>query len=491
MHIQEENLILVVDDTPANLKVISEILTEAGFEVATAIDGERALKLVQYSLPCLIVLDIMMPGIDGFETCKRLKENPVTCEIPVIFMTAISDTENKVKGFSLGAVDYITKPFQEEEVLARIKTHTKLYSLTRNLENQVKERTAQLSKALQDLQESEVKLIQGEKMSILGEVVAGIAHEINNPVNFIQGNLIYASEYVRNMLELVQLYQQEFPNSSQKIKQLTEAIDLDFITQDYTKVINSMLGGTERITQVVKSLRNFSRLDESEQKKVDIHQGIDSTLMILKQRLLTTDKHPEIKVIKEYGQLPLVECYPSQLNQALMNIISNAIDALEEGVGNLASSLEMKESSYVVRQSDLAEPVLSKGSSPLGLLLAKPQFFPEGNTQTYRSLTPSRSDSFVHSSSFPTPQILLRTELLDDNWVVITIADNGPGMNEQIHSKLFDPFFTTKPVGKGIGIGLSVSYQIIVKKHGGQIMCISAPEQGAKFIIKIPVSSFF
>jgi len=491
MHIQEENLILVVDDTSANLKVISEILTEAGFEVATAIDGERALKLVQYSLPALILLDIMMPGIDGFETCRRLKENSVTCEIPVIFMTAISDTENKAKGFSLGAVDYITKPFHEEEVLARVKTHIKLYYLTKNLENQVKKRTAQLSKALQDLQESEVKLIQSEKMSSLGQVVAGVAHEINNPISFIHGNLIPTSEYVQDLLKLVQLYQQEFPNTSQKIKQLTEAIDLDFITQDLTKVLNSMIRGTARITQIVQSLRNFSRLDESEQKKVDIHEGINSALMILEQRLLTTENHPAIRVIKDYGQLPLIDCYPSQLNQALMNIISNAIDALEEGVGNSASPLEMRESSHAVRQSDLGEPVLPEGSPPLGQIWATPQFFSEGNTRTYCSLTSRRSDSSGHSAGFPTPQILLRTELLDDNWVVITIADNGSGMNEQVRSKLFDPFFTTKPVGKGIGIGLSVSYQIIVEKHGGQIICISAPEQGTKFVIKIPVSSLY
>ncbi len=451
-HVQymQEKLILVVDDTPANLEVISELLTEVGYEVSTAIDGERALKQAQYNLPDLILLDVMMPGIDGFETCKRLKNNPGTRDVPVIFMTAVSDGDNKIKAFSLGAVDYITKPFQEDEVLARVKTHIKLYSLTKDLETQIQERTKELSQALENLQQSQMKLVQNEKMSALGQVVAGVAHEINNPINFIHGNLSHAKKYMEDVLRLVHLYETHVSNPILEIQVFSKLIDLHFIQSDLPKLLSSMLVGTNRVQEIVRSLRLFSRLDEAEIKEVDLHSGIDSTLMILNSRLLATRERPAIKVLKEYGELPLVECYAGQMNQVFLNILTNAIDALENDHQLWVTNLEKK----------LANSPLEGCSSP------------------------------THQFSIPKsqlPTIWIRTQLnLDKTSVLIQIKDNGIGMSQKIQEKIFEQFFTTKSVGRGIGLGLSIAYQIIVEKHRGDIKVNSVPKQGTEFTINIP-----
>ncbi|MFB2767763.1 sensor histidine kinase [Pelatocladus sp. BLCC-F211] len=322
----QENTILVVDDTPTNLQVLFDLLSEQGYRVAIAKNGETALQRMQTSQPNLILLDVMMPGIDGFETCQRLKANPATRDLPVIFMTALSDSVDKVKGLSLGAVDYITKPIQHEEVLARIRVHLQLRNATRVME----QRTDELNQALESLKQAQLHLVQGEKMSALGQLVAGIAHEINNPVNFIHGNLIYVKEYTQDLLEFVQLYQKHYPNPVDEIQEHAEALDLEFLQEDLLKMLSSMQMGSDRIRHLVLSLRNFSRLDEAELKPVDIHAGIDSTLVILQHRLKAKPDFPAIQVIKDYAQLPEVECYPSQLNQVFMNILSNAIDVLEE-----------------------------------------------------------------------------------------------------------------------------------------------------------------
>ncbi|MBW4517926.1 MAG: hybrid sensor histidine kinase/response regulator [Timaviella obliquedivisa GSE-PSE-MK23-08B] len=424
-------LILVVDDTPANLEVVAEALGDAGFEVAIATDGERAIKQATMSQPDLILLDVMMPGIDGFETCRRLKADSITCDIPVIFMTALSDTTDKVRGFKLGAVDYVTKPFQELELLARVTTQLKLRHLHQTLEHQVEERTNELKDALQQVQQSQVQLVQSEKMTMLGQLVAGVAHEINNPVNFIHGNLTYVQEYVEDLLSFVQLYQQHSANSAPELQNAVADLDLEFIQQDLPKTLASMKMGTQRICEIVRSLRNFSRLDEAECKAVDIHEGINSTLLILQHRLKSKPEHPEIQVIRDYGQLPPVECYVGSLNQVFMNILANAIDALEE--------LSAKRT-YQENQSN-----------------------------------PSR--------------ITIRTAAINSQWVQIAIADNGSGISKEIQHRIFDPFFTTKPSGKGTGMGMSISYQIVTEKHKGKLICISTSGQGTEFIIQIPLRS--
>jgi GAF domain-containing protein len=286
---------------------------------------------------------------------------------------------------------------------------------------QTKELAAQLA---DDLQEAQIQLVQSEKMSSLGQLVAGIAHEINNPVNFIYGNLMHVSEYNNDLLDLINLYQEEYPNPNPTIQDKIEDIDLEFLLEDLPAMINSMQVGAERIRKLVLSLRNFSRLDEAEKKPVDIHEGIESTLLILQYRLKARPDQAAIEIVREYGELPLVECYPAQLNQVFMNIISNAIDALE---------------------TDTATSVITISTGVFSL---------------------------------PNHQ---------EPWAMIKISDNGPGIPDKVRSQIFDPFFTTKPVGKGTGLGLSISYKIVVEKHGGKIDCISQPGKGTQFIIKIPV----
>ncbi len=290
-------------------------------------------------------------------------------------------------------------------------------------------------------------------MASLGQLVAGVAHEINNPVNFIHGNLLYAGQYLQDILDLVQLYRGEYPTPTLAISKKIDAIDLDFIAEDLPKLFSSMKVGAERIREIVQTLRTFSRLDEAEVKAVNIHEGIESTLTILQNRLKPKPGRPPIMVFKKYGFLPFVECYAGQLNQVFMNILTNAIDALEEATGNGRWAM---------------------GASDQGASAA-------------------HEDTKYHSSdqssppSCPLPAITIRTELIQVNRVQIIIADNGPGMADEVQQRLFDPFFTTKPVGKGTGLGMSISYQIITETHGGLLRCNSALGKGTKFVIEIPV----
>ncbi|MFN6564737.1 MAG: sensor histidine kinase [Nostoc sp. ChiSLP01] len=417
--------ILVVDDNPTNIQVLFDVLSEIGYRVAIAKSGEAALQRVQSYHPDIILLDVMMPGIDGFETCQRLKADCATCEIPVIFMTALSDSVDKVKGLSLGAVDYITKPIQHEEALARIRVHLQLRESQKSLQQQ----TAQLSQALDNLKQTQVHLVQSEKMSSLGQMMAGVAHEINNPVTFIHSNLAPAKEHIEDLLNFIELYRQCHPQPHPEIQNWMDEVDIDYLQTDLPKLMNSLKLGSDRIRQLVVSLRNFSRLDESGTQIVDLHEGIESTLLILQHRLKASPEHPGIQILRDYGQLPNVECHPSQLNQVFMNIFCNAIDALEQRD----------------RQRSLDD------------ILANPS------------------------------TISIRTEHLPNQAIAISIADNGPGIPENISSRLFEPFFTTKPIGKGTGLGLSISYQIVTQKHRGKIYCESTPGIKTKFIIQIPV----
>jgi PAS domain S-box-containing protein len=315
----------------------------------------------------------------------------------------------------------------------------KLYTQSRIAAQTAQDKAQQLEAALLELQQTQAQLIQTEKMSSLGQLVAGIAHEINNPVNFIYGNISHAREYAKDLLHLVELYQQSYSIPTREIDEQINNIDLDFLKQDLPKILDSMNMGTERIRQIVLSLRNFSRLDEDGTKAVDIHEGIDSTLLLLQNRLKAKPGYPEIQVIRDYGNLPPIVCHAGQMNQVFMNLLANAIDVLEE--------------SFVT---------------------------------SHLSLVNDSKQRTNDQGQITSPQIRIRTLIKDDR-VIIGFADNGLGMTEEVHKRLFDPFFTTKPVGKGTGMGLSISYQIVVKKHGGQIECISAPGEGAEFVIMIPL----
>ncbi len=280
----------------------------------------------------------------------------------------------------------------------------------------------ELSETLKELQNTQAQLIQTEKMSSLGQLVAGVAHEINNPANFIHANLNHASQYSQDILDLLKLYQQTYPNPTPEISDRAQDLDIEFLAEDLPKLMASMQVGTKRIRQIVLSLRNFSRLDEADMKFVDINEGLDNTLMILNHRLTATPNQSEIQIIKKYGDLPLVECYAGQLNQVFMNVLANAIDAIEESL------------------------VKNQG------------------------------------------EIRIRTEVTAEKQVIIQISDNGIGMSEDVKQRVFDYMFTTKPVGKGIGLGMAIAYQIVVDKHTGSIEVDSTPGSGTEFTIRIPVT---
>lgn len=294
-----------------------------------------------------------------------------------------------------------------------------------DLEQRVNQRTAELEKVLVDLQQTQAQMIHSEKMSGLGQMVAGIAHEINNPVNFIHGNLRHLGTYTKDLLAFLQLYEKHYPNPAAEIQAQAEDLEIDFLKEDMEKTLSSMKVGTQRIREIVLSLRNFSRMDESEYKAVNIHEGLESTLMILAHRLKAKPEKAGIRIIRDFSRLPLIECFAGQLNQVFMNILVNSIDALE-------------------------------------------------------------AEEKASSNAQKTSTITLRTETCSGN-VVISIADNGPGIPLDVKSRIFDPFFTTKAVGKGTGMGLAISYQLITEKHSGKLECFSDEGVGTEFVISIPM----
>jgi signal transduction histidine kinase len=360
------------------------------------------------------------------------------------FRKASTQPTNILNRAVLGAVVQARSPENPAINLLRLEKQTtkefvllnqKIHALSKEIQQRQRIQV-ELSQSNETLRQTLIKLqkaleaVQAEKMSGLGQLVAGIAHEINNPISFIHGNLTYASQYYDELLKLIQLYQQEYPHPSLVIQQEIKALDLDFIQHDIKQLLQSMETGSQRISEIIKSLRNFSRLDEATSKVVNIHEGLEAALMILQSRLKPSDRHSGIEVIKEYKELPEISCSPGQINQVLMNLLNNAIDALEEA---------------------------EQGRS----------------LQTIQNY-PSR--------------IWICTDQLSDRYIRIRIKDNGNGIPAQIQHQIFNPFFTTKPVGKGTGLGLSICYQII-ESHNGRINVISDPAWGTEFSIELPIVS--
>ncbi|MGG6297464.1 sensor histidine kinase [Leptolyngbya sp. AN02str] len=442
----EEHDILIVDDRLENIRFLATLLAEHHFNVRKAVNGEMALQAIHAMPPDLILLDINMPGLNGYDVCRRLKENPTTAQIPVIFLSAVDDVDGKVKAFREGGVDYITKPFQFEEILARIQTQLSL----RNLRVELQLKNDQLQSALNDLKLAQASLVQKEKMVGLAQLAAGFCHEINNPINFISGNINPTERYLQDLLSVIRLYQQEYPTPTPLIQEMLSELDLDFLKSDLDKMLRSMRIGVERVQSIILALRVFSRLDESDVKPVDLHAGIESALLLLQHQLEPEDSAFHIQVEKQYCDLPPIICHSRELNQAFLNLLTNAVEAISACEPPSASTPQLAASS-----SD-AHALVPGAAKPIDWV----------------------------------PTIWVVTECCregDRTVARVHIRDNGHGIEPTVQAKMFDPFYTTKPVGQGKGLGLTQSYQTVVEKHQGQLTCSSTLGEGTTFTVELPI----
>ncbi len=416
---QNKETILIVDDTPANLEVLIHLFQKEGYKVRAVTSGPMGIRSAEHDPPDIILLDVNMPEMNGFEVCRILKQNQTLSGIPVIFISALTDTFDKVTAFETGGVDFITKPFQIAEALARVRTHLAL----RRYQHLLEIRNYDLKQALDQLQDAQSQLINSEKLASLGVLTAGIAHEINNPISFIYSSSLGISKNIDFFVKLQEKYEELFKQCNgtliQELKEFKDQNDFRERMDELSVLTGNIVNGAKRITGIVQSLRHFARIDEADMKEIDIHENIDSTLLLLQHKIGN-----RIRVVKNYGPIPPVPCYPARLSQVLMNIISNGIDAIEA-----------KEKMTDREQITIATNVIEKNGS---------------------------------------------------HWVTIEMTDTGKGIPETIIQKVFDPFFTTKPIGKGMGLGLSISSNII-REHGGIIEAKNLEQSGASFLITLPV----
>ncbi|GGA49916.1 hybrid sensor histidine kinase/response regulator [Okeania sp. KiyG1] len=444
MNQKKEHTIMVVDNEYRNANLILNVLKKSGFNVIVVEDGASAIEKAKNVLPDLILLDILMPGIDGFEVCRTLQASERTKNIPVIFMTSLSESTEKIKGLNLGAVDYIVKPFKAEELLSRINIHIRLQKEIKKrtaaqielqksaseLEDKVQARTAELSQSLEELQAAQLQLINSEKMSNIGALVAGIAHELNNPVSIAVGNVNLAETYLTAIISHIKLYQKQFPDPGLIIEKDAEEKDIDFMIEELPKILSSVQKASDRISKISVSLRSFAREDSTSKVSFDINEGIDNTLIILQHRLKANHQRPAIKIVKNYGNLPQINCYPNTLNQVFMSLLVNTINYLEE--------------------------------------------YNHKKFKTYQEILQNPN------------RITITTSIIESYGVEIRIANNGLGIVENLKDKLYEAFENTNTNSKVSNLGLSMSHLIIVNKHGGKLECNSICEKGTEFVIKLP-----
>ena len=425
--------IIIVDDEPTVHQVTKLALKNLVFEnkPLTFISGfstqEAKELMTAHSDAALILLDVVMDVNDaGLQVVEYIREELQNKRVRIILRTGQPGEAPEESVI----INYDINDYKLKVELTRQKLLTTTIAALRSYRDFtiIEEQSIKLTQTLETLQDAQLQLVQSEKMSALGNLVAGIAHEINNPIGFVAGNLKMAREYIGDLFKLIELYQKYYPNPEPEIDQEIEEMDLEYLRDDLPKLFDSLKIGSERIRNISISLRTFSRGDTQQKISSNIHEGIDSTILILRHRLKANESHPGIEVIKNYGNLPLIDCYSGQLNQVFMNLLANAIDELQS----------------------------IKSASK------------EDNTKT----------------------IAITTQFIENDWVKISIKDDGYGIPSEILDKLFDPFFTTKAVGKGTGLGLSISYKII-EKHGGKLYCNSVVGEGAEFVIELPCKSPF
>ncbi|AFZ07256.1 response regulator receiver sensor signal transduction histidine kinase [Oscillatoria nigro-viridis PCC 7112] len=417
-------ILAIVADT-VTFQVVQELLSQEGHQVRVVSDDKEGLDLARELSPDVIICDGTSPQINFLEVCRLVKADSLrdsfaSRELAAAYFILLTTPKqfDEIQELDAPFDDFLFKPIVKQELLARVRASKRSHELR-----------ARLELTQQELDLSRDRMLQTEKMSSLGELVSGIAHEINNPITFIYSNLTHVQSYATDLIELLRLYQKELVNPGAEILQKQQDMDVEFVLDDLLKIVSSMRTGSDRIRQIILSLQDFSRSDRSGWQLFDVSDGLENTLLLLQHRLPAREGRRDIKVIKQFGNLPQIECYAGLLNQAFLNIINHAIDALEE------SAQELEE---------------------------------------------------LESTKFK-PVILITTQVVDAQRISIEIADNGIANSKDITAQISDPFLVAKPAEPPISSGLALSYRIIVEQHKGDFKCFSEPGKGTKIQIEIPL----